>query len=109
VNARDWFENLLPPPYVRLQWSQKAKNALHHLQQRLDTMDYSDYKDKGWPIGSGQVEGANKSVIAARMKRGGLRWSRNGIPRMAALRSAQLSKPPLADFRETRLAAFYLN
>jgi hypothetical protein len=107
VNARDWFDNLLPRPCVWQQWSAEAKNALHYLQQRLDTMDYKDYKAKGWPIGSGQVEGANKSVIAARMKRGGMRWSRGGIPRMAALRSAQLSRHPLADFHQTRLAAFH--
>lgn len=109
VNAREWFENFLPPSHMCLQWSQEAKSALRYLQQRLETMDYKDYKAKGWPIGSGQVEGANKSVIAARMKRGGMRWSCGGIPRMAALRSAQLSKRPLADFHQTRLAAFLPN
>jgi hypothetical protein len=109
VNAREWFEQLLPLPEVRLHWSQEAKNALRYLEQRLETMDYKDYKAKGWPIGSGQIEGANKSVIAARMKRGGMRWSHGGIPRMAALRSAQLSKRPLADFHQTRLAAFRQN
>ena len=109
VNARAWFLVYLPPPQVCSQWPAEAKTALRYLQQRLDNMDYKDYKDKGWPIGSGQIEGANKSVIAARMKRGGMRWSPRGIPRMAALRSAQLSKRPLADFRETRLAAFHQN
>lgn len=109
VNARDWCLDYLPPPQVCSQWSAEVRTALRYLQQRLDSMDYKDYKDKGWPIGSGQIEGANKSVIGARMKRGGMRWSPKGIPRMAALRSAQLSKRPLADFRETRLAAFHQN
>ena len=109
VNARNWFSVYLPPPQVCSQWSAEAKSALCYLQQRLDNMDYKDYKVKGWPVGSGQIEGANKSVIGARMKRGAMRWSRDGVSRMAALRSAQLSKRPLADFRETRLAAFHLN
>ena len=109
VNARDWFLDCLPPPQLCSQWSAEAKTALRYLEGRLDNMDYKDYKDKGWPVGSGQIEGANKSVIGARMKRGGMRWSQRGVSRMAALRSAQLSKRPLADFRETRLAAFHLN
>lgn len=99
VNARDWFKTYLPPPHLRAQWSAEAQTALRYLETRLDQMDYRDYKAKGWPIGSGQIEGANKSVIVTRMKRGGMRWSRLGIPRMAALRSAQLSRRPLADQR----------
>jgi hypothetical protein len=112
VNARDWLRDFLPQPQVWLQWPTEAQAALRYLEQRLDHMEYRNFKEKGWPtcapegIGSGQIEGANKSVIGARMKRGGMRWSREGIPRMAALRSAQLSKRPLADFHETRLEAF---
>jgi hypothetical protein len=106
VNARDWLRDFLPPPSIWLQWPAEAQAALRYLEQRLNHMDYRIYKDKGWPIGSGQIEGANKSVIGGRMKRGGMRWSREGIPRMAALRSAQLSKHPLADFHQTRLEAF---
>ena len=109
VNARDWLRDFLPQPRVWLRWPTEAQAALAYLEQRLDQMDYRDYKSKGWPIGSGQIEGANKSVIGGRMKRGGMRWSRDGIPRMAALRSAQLSRRPLADFHATRLEAFRQN
>lgn len=109
VNARDWLRDFLPQPQVWLQWTAKAQSALRYLEQRLDHMDYHLYKEQGWPIGSGQIEGANKSVIGARMKRGGMRWSREGIPRMAALRSAQLSKRPLVGFHATRLEAFRQN
>lgn len=106
VNARDWLRDFLPPPSIWLQWPMEAQAALRYLEQRLDHMNYRDYKAEGWPIGSGQIEGANKSVIGGRMKRGGMRWSCQGIPRMAALRSAQLSQRPLASFHETRLEAF---
>lgn len=68
-------------------------------------MGYRDYKAKGWPIGSGQIEGANKSVIGARMKRGGMRWSQQGINRMAAMRSNQCSAKAFLD-NTTRLLAF---
>jgi hypothetical protein len=109
VHARDWFRDVLPQPQVWLQWSAEAQAALSYLAQRLDHMAYRHYKEQGCPIGSGQIEGANKSGIGARMKRGGMRWSREGISRMASLRSAQLSKCPLVGFHETRLEAFRQN
>jgi hypothetical protein len=36
-------------------------------------MDYALFKDKGYPIGSGQIEALNKHVIGTRMKRSGSR------------------------------------
>jgi hypothetical protein len=109
VNGRVWFETYLPPPERCCQWDSEAQAALRYLLRRLDQMDYRDYKAMGWPIGSGQIEGANKAVIGARMKRGGMRWSKRGIPRMAALRSAQLSRRPLVNFHAARLEAFRQN
>jgi hypothetical protein len=79
---------------------------LQYLETRLDQMDYFDFKQRGYPLGSGQIEGANKSVIGARMKRGGMRWSYDGINRMAMLRSEQCSFQPVTDFQQTRLLAF---
>jgi hypothetical protein len=70
VHAHDWFRDVLPQPQVWLQWSAEAQAALSYLAQRLDHMAYRHYKEQGCPIGSGQIEGANKSGIGARMKRG---------------------------------------
>lgn len=55
-----------------------------------------------------QVKSKN-AIIAARMKRGGMRWSYEGINHMAALRSAQYSKNSFVDFHEARLKAFAFN
>jgi hypothetical protein len=106
INARVWLKHYLPAPEVWLTWSHTAQTALQYLETRLDQMDYFDFKQKGYPIGSGQIEGANKSVIGARMKRGGMRWSHDGINRMAMLRSEQCSFRPVTDFHQTRLLAF---
>ena len=35
-------------------------------------MDYPKYRENGWPIGSGQIEGMNKSVIWSHMKESGM-------------------------------------
>ena len=109
VNARNWLEEYLPSPKHCSKWAKDTQKALTYLNKRIDQMDYADFKSKGYPIGSGQIEGANKTVIAARMKRGGMRWSHEGINHMAALRSAQYSKDSLVDFHEVRLKAFISN
>ncbi len=91
-------------------WSYEAQTDYAYLQTHAarGELEYAHFKEQGWPIGSGQIEGANKSVINARMDRGGMFWSRLGIGRMAALRSGQCSNHPLASFHETRLQAFNL-
>jgi hypothetical protein len=107
INAKVWLNHYIPrDPEVWLAWSDQAQAALAYLDKRLDQMNYFDFKELGYPIGSGQIEGANKSVIAARMKRGGMRWSHEGINRMAILRSQQCSVKPFLDFHTTRLLAF---
>lgn len=107
INAKVWLNAYVPQdPEVWLAWSEEAQAALAYLDKRLDQMNYCDFKELGYPIGSGQIEGANKSVIGARMKRGGMRWSHDGINRMASLRSQQCSAQPFLDFHATRLLAF---
>jgi len=55
-------------------------------------MAYADYRQAGYPIGSGTVEAGCKVVVEARMKRAGMRWSREGAQAMLAIRSVLLSE-----------------
>lgn len=89
-------------------WSSEAQTDWSYLHTHAERgeLEYADFRALGWPIGSGQIEGANKSVINARMDRGGMFWTKAGIARMAALRSGQCSAHPLVGFHETRLRAF---
>lgn len=79
---------------------------MRYLETRLEHMDYPGYKAKGWPIGSGQVEGMNKNVIGNRMKRSGMHWSRPGAARMASLRAQVCAERPLVAFDSLRHKAF---
>ena len=106
INARYWLAHYLPDPSVWIDWNEKAQTALRYLEQRLDQMDYHDFKQQNFPIASGVIEGAANSVIAARMRPSGMRWSFNGINRMATLRSEFASYNPILDFHEARLLAF---
>ena len=57
----------------------------------VSRMDYATYRRAGFPIGSGTIESACKTVVQARMKLAGMRWSRAGATAMLTLRSLSLS------------------
>lgn len=66
----------------------QAVGYFFHNRQR---MDYAAYRQAGLPIGSGTIESACKTVVQARMKQAGMRWSRDGAQAMLALRCLLLS------------------
>ena len=41
-------------------------------------MNYYHLAKEGYPIGSGEVEAANKVLVTQRLKRSGQRWVRDG-------------------------------
>ena len=69
-------------------------------------MAYKELKMRGLPVGSGQVEGMNKSVIGSRLKRSGMHWSRVGASRMSLLRSQVRSRVPVLMPMMVRFDAF---
>lgn len=54
-------------------------------------MQYQEFREEGYPIGSGTVESGCKQLITMRMKGPGMRWSRSGAENLLALRAAYLS------------------
>jgi hypothetical protein len=59
-----------------------------YLLRRHDQMQYSRFREAGWPIGSGMVESANKLVVEARLKGAGMHWKRENVNAMLVLRNA---------------------
>lgn len=57
----------------------KHQTALFELRgyfvNNKECMRYNEYRKKGYFIGSGAVESANKYIVADRLKRSGMRWS----------------------------------
>lgn len=49
--------------------------GINYFKNNEQRMKYSDYEDKGLPIGSGVIEGACKHLVQLRMKRTGMKWS----------------------------------
>jgi len=50
-------------------------------------MAYARFRRHGWPIGSGPVEAACKSLVKTRLCRSGMRWSRCGGQNILSLRT----------------------
>jgi hypothetical protein len=68
-----------------------VRQAVGYFFHNRHRMDYAAYRQAGLPIGSGTIESACKTVVQARMKQAGMRWSRDGAQAMLALRCLLLS------------------
>ena len=106
VNVADWVMTFAP--VVR---SKPVKAevlvALTYLQVRAGRMAFLSLSKAGLPIGSGQVEGMNKSVFGSQMKRSGMHWSRLGASRMGLLRSQVRSVRAVVLPLRVRFEAFW--
>jgi hypothetical protein len=70
----------------------KVRLGVGYLFNHRWRMRYKQFRETGYPIGSGTVESACKLVMQERMKQAGMRWSRDGAQAMLALRSTLLSE-----------------
>jgi hypothetical protein len=68
------FESLASSPPKR----RKIAKRLRYFRTHQHRMQYHLYRRQGWPIGSGEVEGACRSLIKQRTNLSGQRWSPNG-------------------------------
>jgi hypothetical protein len=58
-------------------------------------MRYPDYLRRGFPIGSGAIEGACKHVVADRFDGGGMRWKLETADPVMQIRAALITQPRL--------------
>jgi hypothetical protein len=63
------------------------RQVTQYVENQCHRMDYPRYRANGWLIGSGHVESACKSVIGARLKGSGMRWSEEGADVVCHLRA----------------------
>jgi len=65
----------------------KTVNLEGYIKNNMDKINYLQYKNKGYYIGSGMIESGNKIVVQKRMKQAGMRWGIEGAQYMAVLRA----------------------
>ena len=69
----------------------EVRKAIGYFTDHAARMDYPGFVARQLPIGSGVVESTNKTLIAAREKGAGMRWSGTGAQAVASLRALQRS------------------
>ncbi|MFO8012334.1 MAG: ISKra4 family transposase [Phycisphaerae bacterium] len=72
--------------------SQSRRQAKHelvtYLSNNKDRMNYPHYESLGLPIGSGEVEAQCKTLVEARCKQSGMRWTDSGLEPLLRVRCA---------------------
>ena len=58
--------------------SEEIRKTLGYFDNSRRRMNYDHLAKEGYPIGSGEVEAANKMLVTHRLKRSGQRWGRDG-------------------------------
>ena len=63
------------------------RKCYRYLEERLGQVDYQGAIEKGYPIGSGEIESGNKSVLQARLKITGAWWKVENAEKMIGVRT----------------------
>ena len=58
-----------------------------YIKNNADNIDYADYIDNEYFIGSGAIESGNKSVLQQRLKQAGMRWNAQTAQYLLTLRA----------------------
>ena len=63
------------------------RGVANYFQRNLPYMDYAEYLRRGWPIGTGVIEGTCRHLVKDRMELSGMRWTIAGAGALLALRA----------------------
>lgn len=69
----------------------ELRKEIRYLFRHRRRMPYQTHVQQGLPVGSGVMESAVKQVNTARLRRAGMKWTREGADNMLRLRSSNLS------------------
>jgi hypothetical protein len=67
------------------------RDVTGYFARNSDRMKYDEYLAKGYPIGSGVVEGACRHLVKDRLERTGMRWRPEGAQALLDLRAIFLN------------------
>lgn len=67
--------------------AQARRATALYLAARWEAIQYAQFQVAGYPIGDGAIESANKRIPQARLKGSGMRWVRENVNPMLALRT----------------------
>lgn len=69
-----------------------VNTTIGYYQRNLPYMRYDQYLARGWPIGTGVIEGACGHLVKDRMERSGMRWTKSGAQAVLDLRAVRVNE-----------------
>lgn len=66
--------------------NQRLRRLIEYIERFEDSVDYAKLVERGWPVGSGEVESAHRFIPQARLKIPGACWRVESVNPMLALR-----------------------
>lgn len=78
-------------PYARRDTPEGVVNIYRYVHDNRDAIEYPTYRRRGYFVGSGAIESANKTVTERRLKQAGMRWRADLAGGMLALRCKLMS------------------
>ena len=72
--------------------TEKLQAAITYYENHQHQMNYSQYREKKYPIGSGVTEAACKTLVKQRLCCAGMRWKEKGAGIILSLRALVLTK-----------------
>ena len=69
----------------------EMRKIIGYFEQHRAPMDYARSRREGYPIGSGVVEAAVKTLVKNRMEQTGMRWKEEGAEALLKLRAVFLN------------------
>ena len=80
------------------------RRCYKYLEERLGQVDYQGAIKKGFPIGSGEIESGNKSVLQARLKIAGAWWKVENAEKMIGVRTNRANQEWESYWKQQRVA-----
>jgi hypothetical protein len=71
--------------------SKSKFDLVKYILNNKENIDYAAYEERGWYIGSGAIESANRTVLQYRLKQAGMRWNQETGQNIVTLMSKSRS------------------
>jgi hypothetical protein len=74
-------------------WTATQRHAIRRTvgydRRNRPDMRYDEYLARGWPLGTGVIEGACRQLVKDRMEQSGMRWTKAGAQAVLDLRAVR--------------------
>ena len=98
-----WLEDKADALPHNGQAARSLRSVANYFRRNQPYMDYADYLHRGWPIGTGVIEGTCRHLVKDRMELSGMRWTIPGAGALLALRAVN-ENGDWEDFHQFRRA-----